>query len=46
LLDPLTRTVVSHHDEVLAVADPVLSSLQERLLDLLKVSVSAYRPER
>ena len=46
LLDPLTRSVVSHHDHVLAVADPLLSPLQERLLDLLKVPVSTYRPER
>ena len=42
LLDPLTRTVVRHHDRVLAVADPDLSPLQERLLTLLAVPMTDY----
>ncbi|MHB1502157.1 MAG: hypothetical protein ACYCYK_13650 [Candidatus Dormibacteria bacterium] len=44
LLDPLARTIVSHHGQVLTVAAPTLSPLQERLLTLLRVDLSAYGP--
>jgi transposase len=43
LLDPLTRTFVRHDHRVLAVADPTLSALQERLINLLGVPHSAYQ---
>ncbi|MHB8301144.1 MAG: IS1634 family transposase [Dermatophilaceae bacterium] len=43
LLAPLERTLVSHADEVLTVAAPELSPLQEQLLSLLAVPLSAYQ---
>lgn len=42
LLDTLERTIVSHRGEILAVSAPELSPLQERLLTLLEVPLSAY----
>lgn len=43
LLAPLARTVVRHRGDVLAVVPPELSPLQEKLLDLLAVPLSAYQ---
>ncbi|MGH9028547.1 MAG: IS1634 family transposase [Acidimicrobiales bacterium] len=43
LLATLARTVVYHRGDVLAVAPPELSPLQEQLLDLLAVPLSAYQ---
>lgn len=43
LLAPLARSVVCHRDEVLAVVPPQLSPLQEQLLDLLAVPLTAYQ---
>ena len=42
ILAPLARTVVGHRDEVLTVAAPELSPLQEQLLTLLEVPLGAY----
>ena len=42
LLDPLARSVVSHHGQVLAVVAPTLSAPQEQILTLLGVSLSVY----
>lgn len=42
LLDPLCRTTVSHHDQVLAITDPTLSPLQQRVLSLLGTPRTAY----
>jgi transposase len=44
LLDPLARTIVSHRGQVLTVAAPALSPLQEQILTLLGVDLSAYGP--
>lgn len=44
LLDPLARTIVSHRGQVLTVAAPTLSPLQEQILALLRVDLSAYGP--
>ncbi|MDA8380199.1 MAG: hypothetical protein M0020_05140, partial [Actinomycetota bacterium] len=44
LLDPLARSVVSHRGQVLTVVAPTLSSLQEQILTLLGVGLSAYDP--
>jgi hypothetical protein len=44
LLDPLARSVVSHRGQVLPVVAPTLSPLQEQILTLLGVSLSAYGP--
>jgi transposase len=44
LLDPLARTIVSHRGHVLTVAAPTLSPLQEQILTLLRVDLSAYGP--
>jgi transposase len=44
LLDPLARTIVSHRGQVLTVAAPTLSPLQEQILTLLRVDLSAYGP--
>ena len=44
LLDPLARSVVSHRGQVLTVVAPTLSALQEQLLTLLGVSLTAYGP--
>jgi transposase len=46
LLDPLTHTIVRHRDRVLAITDPTLTPLQERLLTLLGTPLGAYRPAR
>jgi len=43
LLDPLTRTIVRHHDRLLATTDPALNPLQERVLTLLGIPLNAYR---
>lgn len=43
LLAPLERTVVSHRGQVLTVVAPKLSPLQEQVLALLAVPLSAYR---
>ena len=40
---PLT-SVVSHRGQVLTVVAPTLSSLQEQILTLLGVGLSAYDP--
>ncbi len=42
LLDPLARTVVIHHDRLLALQEPSLNPLQERILGLLGVPTSPY----
>lgn len=42
VLDPLTRTTVRHRDRVLAVTDPTLTPLQQRLLGLLGTPLAAY----
>ncbi|MFN2506526.1 MAG: IS1634 family transposase, partial [Acidimicrobiales bacterium] len=42
LLDPLARTVVLHHDRLLALHEPSLSPLQEQVLRLLGVPTSPY----
>jgi hypothetical protein len=42
LLDPLARTVVLHHDSLLALQEPILSPLQEQVLRLLSVPTSPY----
>jgi transposase len=42
VLAPLARNVVGHRDEVLTVAVPELSPLQEQLLTLLAVPLGAY----
>jgi transposase len=42
LLDPLARSVVSHRGQVLTVVAPTLSPLQEQILTLLGVGLSAY----
>lgn len=42
LLDPLTRTFVNHHGQVLTVVPPVLNPLQEQILTLLDVPPSTY----
>ena len=42
VLDPLTRTTVRHHDRVLAITDPTLTPLQQRLLTLLGTPHRAY----
>lgn len=42
LLDPLTRTTVRHRDRVLAITDPALTPLQQRLLTLLGTPPAAY----
>lgn len=42
LLDPLARTVVYHHDQVLAVQEPVLDALQQQVLQLLDIPISPY----
>jgi len=44
LLDPLARSVVSHRGQVLTVVAPTLTSLQEQILTLLGVILSAYGP--
>jgi transposase len=44
LLDPLAQSVVSHRGQVLAVVAPTLSPLQEQILTLLGVGLSAYGP--
>ncbi len=43
LLSPLARTIVLHRDQVLKVAPPALSPLQEKILTLLGVPLSPYR---
>jgi transposase len=42
ILAPLARTVVWHRGEILTVAAPELSPLQEQLLTLLEVPLGAY----
>jgi transposase len=42
LLDPLTRTIILHSDQVLAIQQPNLSPLQRQILDLLDISPNAY----
>ncbi len=42
LLDPLTRTVVRHRGQVLAVHEPDLSPLQQQILHLLDVTTTPY----
>ncbi len=42
LVDPLARSVVSHRGQVLTVVAPTLTSLQEQILTLLGVILSAY----
>lgn len=44
LLDPLSRTIVRYQGRNLAVADPTLDPLQQQLLRLLGVPLSAYQP--
>lgn len=44
LLDPLARTVVVHHDRLLALQEPSLNPLQEQILGLLGVPTSPYGP--
>lgn len=43
ILAPVSRTVVTHRDEVLVVAPPELSPLQAQLVELLGVPLSAYQ---
>jgi len=42
LLDPLARTVVYHHDRLLAVQEPSVNPLQEQLLSLLRIPINPY----
>ncbi len=42
LLDPLARTVVIHHDRLLALREPSLSPLQDQVLRLLGVPTDPY----
>jgi hypothetical protein len=44
LLDPRARSAVSHRGQVLTVVAPTLGSLQEQILTLLDVGLSAYGP--
>ncbi|MGH3263443.1 MAG: hypothetical protein ACRDNS_15785 [Trebonia sp.] len=43
LLDPLARTEITHHGQVLAVIDARPDPLQARLLDLLAVPLRDYQ---
>jgi transposase len=42
LLDPLARTIVTHHNHVLAVKEPTPNPLQQQILDLLNVPTTPY----
>ncbi len=42
LLEPLARTIVVHHDSLLAVQEPTLNPLQEQILRLLGLPTSPY----
>ncbi|MCU4187346.1 hypothetical protein K6U06_23490 [Acidiferrimicrobium sp. IK] len=42
LLDPLTRTIISHQNRTLAVQEPTLNPLQEQILQLLGTPMNPY----
>jgi transposase len=43
LLDPLTRTIVNHRDQPLAVHEPTLNPLQKQILQLLGLPTHPHR---
>ncbi len=41
-LEPLARTVVSHHDTAIVIQEPSLNPLQEQMLQLLEIPTTPY----
>lgn len=46
LLEPLARTVVSHHDTAIVIQEPSLNPLQEQILQLLEIPTTPYGTTR